>query len=60
MDEIYEVYGRFSARKLRDMVREETPWKATPVREAISHEAMAEFFRTRLTEEVRTPTSQRS
>lgn len=58
MDEVYEVYGQFSARKLRDMVREETPWKETPVREAISHEAMAEFFRTRLTEEARTQTSQ--
>ncbi len=63
MDEVYDVYGQFAAWKLRDMVREEAPWKATPVREAISHEAMAEFFRTRLSEQSDRPdtqTSQRS
>ena len=47
LDEVYNVYGQYSAWKLRNMTHVETPWVAayaegggTP----ISHAAMREFF----------------
>lgn len=48
LDEVYSVYGQFSAWKLRNMTHEEAPWKETPVRQVISHESMKNFFQTRL------------
>ncbi|BBF23599.1 Panacea domain-containing protein [Sutterella megalosphaeroides] len=48
MDEVYEVYGQFSAWKLRNMTHEEAPWKSTPIGSEISQASMAEFFKERL------------
>lgn len=48
LDEVYAVYGQFSAWKLRNMVYEEAPWKETPVGGVISHELMKRFFKGRL------------
>lgn len=48
LDEVYSVYGQFSAWKLRNMTHEEAPWKDTPSNMVISHEALKEFFVTRV------------
>lgn len=53
LDDVKEVYGQYSAWKLRDMTHEESPWltawKADPTDVyPISHESMQEFFKTRL------------
>ncbi|MGJ5815799.1 Panacea domain-containing protein [Paludibaculum fermentans] len=46
--EVYQVYGQFSAFKLRNMTHEEPPWLNTPSGEVIAQAAMAEFFKTRI------------
>jgi uncharacterized phage-associated protein len=46
LDEVNNVYGQFTASKLRDMTHEEPPWKNTPQSNVISHESMSEFFKT--------------
>ncbi len=48
LDNVYDVYGQFSAWKLRNMTHEESPWKMTPINEAISHDALLNFFNTRI------------
>jgi len=49
LDEVFTVYGQFSAWKLRNLTHDEKPWKdaysiapSTP----ISYESMREYFRT--------------
>jgi uncharacterized phage-associated protein len=46
LEEVYSVYGQFSAWKLRNMTHEEAPWKDTPINFTISHGAMKSFFKT--------------
>jgi uncharacterized phage-associated protein len=49
LDEVYEVYGQFSAWRLRDMTHEEAPWQsAAETGGVISHESLREYFATRL------------
>lgn len=50
LDEVYEVYGQYSAWKLRNMTHEEAPWieAAKNGGGVITHDAMREFFKTRL------------
>ena len=48
LDEVYEVYGQFSAWKLRNMTHEEAPWRNTEQSDVISHEELERFFRTRI------------
>lgn len=49
LDEVYEVYGQFSAWKLRNMTHEERPWiDAQKLGGSISPAAMQEFFKERL------------
>lgn len=48
LDEIYSVYGQFSAWKLRNMTHEEAPWKDCDINDVISKDAMKEFFITRI------------
>jgi uncharacterized phage-associated protein len=49
LDEVYAVYGQFSAWRLRDMTHEEAPWlSASATGGEISHEILREFFATRL------------
>jgi uncharacterized phage-associated protein len=45
IEEVYEVYGQFSALKLMDMTHNETPWKNTPINGIISHELMQAYFK---------------
>lgn len=50
LDEVYKVYGQFSAWKLRNMTHEEAPWKQAYVEGAPSQEikpdTMSDFFKT--------------
>lgn len=48
LDEVYDVYGQFSAWKLRNMTHDEAPWKNTPPNCVISQESMKEFFKGRI------------
>jgi uncharacterized phage-associated protein len=43
--EVYEVYGQFSAWKLRNMTHSEAPWAETPRKEVIDPGLMQTFFR---------------
>lgn len=50
LDEVYKVYGQFSAWKLRNMTHEEPPWiEASENRSTISHESLKAYFKTQLT-----------
>lgn len=49
LDEVYEVYGQFSAWKLRNMTHDETPWKEAYNRcpsSEIDTESMKTYFNT--------------
>lgn len=49
LDEVYDVYGQFSAWKLRNMTHDEPPWKdAAKTGLFISQQSMAEYFKTQL------------
>jgi len=49
LKEVYEVYGQFSAWKLRNMTHEESPWAdAAEYQGTISHDVMKEYFKTQL------------
>ena len=48
MDEVYDVYGQFSAWKLRNMTHEEAPWKNAVQGQDISLTSMTEYFKTQL------------
>lgn len=60
LDEVYSVYGQFSAWKLRQMTHEEPPWKEAfeNGRTRISPDAMKAFFKTLLVRDE--PENQRS
>lgn len=44
LDEVYSVYGQFSAWKLRNMTHEESPWRDTSVNMVIAPERLKSFF----------------
>lgn len=48
LNEIYKVYGQFSAWKLREITHDEPPWKEAFEKGAttISHKALKEYFST--------------
>lgn len=49
MDEFYQVYGQFSAWKLRNMTHDEPPWKAAINNGGvISQKSMQRFFKTQV------------
>lgn len=46
LDEVYTVYGQFSAWKLREMTHAEAPWKeAAPSQGTITQEALRAYFK---------------
>lgn len=45
LKEVYDVYGQFSAWKLRNMTHSERPWIETQKNKPISQELMTEFFK---------------
>ena len=48
LDEVWEVYGQFSAGKLRNMTHEEPPWKETAPGAVITHDKLREYFQTQV------------
>lgn len=49
-DEVFQVYGAYSASGLMNMTHQELPWQTTPTGAGniISSEKMVQFFKTRL------------
>ncbi len=45
LDEVYQVYGQFSAWKLREMTHDEDPWKNTPQSAVISPKIIQDYFK---------------
>lgn len=54
LDEVYAVYGQFSAWKLRDMTHSEPPWRDTPSGQEIQHDDLSCYFATRVARESET------
>ena len=48
LNDVYQVYGQFSAWKLRNMTHDEPPWANTTPGEVISHQQLSDFFATRV------------
>jgi uncharacterized phage-associated protein len=48
LDDVYKVFGQFSAWKLREMTHNEPPWQNTPQGAVISHEALTAYFKTQV------------
>jgi uncharacterized phage-associated protein len=46
LEEVYSVYGQFSAWGLRNLTHEEAPWQDTPLSDEIPQQTMREFFAT--------------
>lgn len=47
LDEVYDVYGQYSAWKLREMTHSEPTWQETPKGTGvISHKSMKDYFAT--------------
>ena len=51
LDEVYVVFGQFSAWKLRNMTHVEAPWQDTPEGEVISHDVLRAYFMTQVIED---------
>ncbi|MEM9538469.1 MAG: type II toxin-antitoxin system antitoxin SocA domain-containing protein [Cyanobacteria bacterium P01_E01_bin.42] len=48
LEEVYEVYGQFSAWKLRNLTSNEPPFKNTPTGSEISLDSLQQYFKTQL------------
>lgn len=48
LDEVYSVFGQFSAWKLRNMTHEEPPWRDAGAGEVISLQSMGDYFKTQV------------
>ena len=48
LDEVYELFGQFSAWKLRNMTHDEPPWRDNQESGLIEYDDMKEFFKTLL------------
>lgn len=46
LDDVYNVYGQYSAWKLINMTHSEPPWKETPINGIIAHSKLKTFFET--------------
>jgi len=51
VNEVYDVYGQYSAWKLRDMTHQEPPWVDTANGKVISLDSMQNFFSTLVTQD---------
>lgn len=51
LKEVFDVFGQYSAWKLRQMTHEETPWKITPPNEVIDPQIIKEYFKKEYIEE---------
>lgn len=50
LNEVYDVYGQFSAWVLSNMTHEEPPYKNTPQGQVIDHTLLKSYFKTQLVE----------
>ena len=50
IENVWKVYGQFSAWKLRDMTHNESPWINTDKNSKISHTKLKTFFKTLVTD----------
>ena len=50
LKEVYQVYGQFSAWKLRNMTHSEKPWIETARNAAIDRQLMKDFFKDYVTQ----------
>ncbi len=48
LNEIFNVFGQFSAWKLRDLTHEEPPWKETSNGEEIAYSKLKDYFLTQI------------
>lgn len=49
LDEVFDVFGQFSAWKLRDMTHEEQPWlECEETASVIPHDTLKAYFKTRI------------
>lgn len=48
LEDVNNVFGQYSAWKLRNFTHEEAPWLETPQNAVITHEIMKAFFKTQL------------
>lgn len=48
MNDVFAVYGQFSALKLMDLTHSELPWKSTERNHVISQEILKKYFKTQL------------
>ncbi|PKB71922.1 MAG: hypothetical protein BZY87_02840 [SAR202 cluster bacterium Io17-Chloro-G6] len=46
LDKVYQLYGQDSAWELRNKTHEESPWRNTPDRCAITHQELRAYFQT--------------
>lgn len=44
LEEVYDVFGQYSAWKLRNMTHNETPWKSTNQNSIIPNETIKDYF----------------
>ena len=51
ISEIRQIYGQFSAWKLRNMTHSESPWIETPKNGEIDHNKLNDFFKTLIHEQ---------
>lgn len=51
LDDVYAVYGQFSAWKLRNMTHEEAPWRDYQPKGTIPHKALKAYFKTQIVDE---------
>lgn len=56
LEEVYEVFGQYSAWKLRNMTHKETPWQETKRNNVISTEIIKEYFKENYIEETKATT----
>lgn len=49
IENVWKVYGQFSAWKLRDMTHNESPWQNTDKNKIISHTKLKTYFKTLVT-----------
>jgi len=48
LNDVYDVYGQFSAWKLRNMTHNESPWLRTQDDEEITFDLLKEYFKTQI------------
>jgi len=51
MDDVYDVYGQYSASALRNSSHSESPWKSTNNFDIISHKLLKDYFKTRIVDD---------